>query len=292
MVSFRPKLPPWIRVKTGVGQARNEVNEIVESLKLHTVCQSAKCPNLAECWHGKTATFMIMGNHCTRNCKFCAVHPIESFEPLDPNEPQNVADAALKMGLKFVVVTSVTRDDLPDGGAHHFAQTIQAIRNTIPGVKVEVLTPDFQQQKDLIQIVADAKPDVFNHNIESVRRVTPLVRNKATYEGSLQTLKMFAEIAPQIPVKSGIMVGLGETDEEVEETLRDMFNAGVRYLTIGQYLPPSAKHWPLDRYVEPSTFDHWRDLAIEIGFTQVASGPMVRSSYHAHKLAGETDCHE
>lgn len=291
MVTFRPKLPPWIRVKTGVGQARAEVDDIVASLKLHTVCQSARCPNLAECWHGKTATFMILGNNCTRNCKFCAVQPARNFEPPDPEEPQHVAEAAEKMGLKFVVVTSVTRDDLPDQGAGHFAETIRAIRAKIPEAKVEVLTPDFQQRRDLLQIVAEAKPDVFNHNVETVRRMTPLVRNKATYEGSLKSLHIFSELAPEIPLKSGIMVGLGETDNEVEETLHDMYHAGVRYLTIGQYLPPSAQHWKLERYVTPETFDAWRDLAIEIGFTQVASGPLVRSSYHAHKLAGENDCH-
>lgn len=281
----RPRLPEWIRVKTRAGVNREEVAGIVTGLKLHTVCQSAKCPNLAECWHSRTATFMICGNACTRNCRFCGVDHELKPTPLDPEEPRNLAEAAAKLGLRFAVVTSVTRDDLPDGGATHFAETIKALRESVPEIKVEVLTPDFLGDETALRIVAEARPDVFNHNIETVERLSPLVRYKATYRQSLAVLKRMSELVPEMPVKSGLMVGLGETDAEVSQTLRDLFDHGVRVLTIGQYLPPSANHWQLDRYVEPAIFDQWRDEALALGFTGVASGPLVRSSYHAHRLA-------
>lgn len=281
----RPKLPPWIRVKTHAGCNREAVNDIVSGLELHTVCQSAKCPNLAECWHGKTATFMILGNACTRNCRFCNVgHHILPGAP-DSDEPQKVAEAAARLGLRFAVITSVTRDDLPDGGAQHFADTIHALRSRISGIKVEVLTPDFQHDERSLRIIADARPDVFNHNLETVERLTPLIRDRATYRNSLSVLKRMSELMPETPIKSGIMVGLGETDAEVLQTFQDMYTAGVRRLTVGQYLPPSASHWTLDRYVDPSVFEQWRKDAEAMGFTGVASGPLVRSSYHAHRLA-------
>lgn len=271
-------------MKTHAGINRESVNAIVDGLDLHTVCRSAKCPNLAECWHNKTATFMILGNACTRNCRFCAVDHVLSPLPPDPEEPYKVAEAAAAMELHYVVVTSVTRDDLPDGGSTHFAETITALRQMIPEVKVEVLTPDFQNDETALQIIAEAMPDVFNHNIETVERMTPLIRYKATYRGSLAVLKRMSELAPKIPIKSGMMVGLGETDEEVVQTLHDLYNHGVRILTLGQYLPPSASHWTLDRYVEPVQFDLWRDFALEMGFSSVAAGPLVRSSYHAARL--------
>lgn len=283
-VKNRPPLPAWLRVKTNVGSERKNISQLLDAHALNTVCKSAKCPNLAECWHGKIATFMILGNACTRNCKFCAVNHSATPEPLNVDEPQKVADAAKDMGLKFVVVTSVTRDDLHDEGAGAFAQTIQAIKTTIPSSKVEVLTPDFNVNESLLRIVLDASPDVFNHNIETVERITPLVRYRATYQNSLKVLRFASENYPHLWVKSGLMVGLGETNDEIIQTIKDLFVAGCRILTIGQYLPPTAEAYVLDRYVEPAQFDLWKKFALDLGFTSVASGPLVRSSYQAHKL--------
>lgn len=284
-VRTRPKLPPWIRVKISCGEGRNEVTDILKENRLNTVCQSAHCPNLAECWHHKTATFMIMGNECTRNCKFCAVNHDKKPVPLETDEPKRVADAAKKMGLKYVVVTSVTRDDLPDGGASHFAEVIRELRNAIPDVKVEVLTPDFNNDREAIKTVLDAKPTVFNHNMETVKRLAGEIRNKATYQRSLDVLKTAVELSNgTIPVKSGLMVGLGETDDEVVETIRELRSIGVEILTVGQYLPPTNEHWPLERYVEPDTFKKWEKMARELGFSFVACAPLVRSSYSAAEL--------
>ncbi len=281
----RGKLPPWIRIRVNCGGAREEVNSILSSLKLNTVCSSAKCPNLSECWHHRTATFMIMGNECTRNCRFCAVEHGSHPAPLDAGEPQRVAEAAAKMELKFVVVTSVTRDDLPDGGAGHFAETITALRRELPGAGIEVLTPDFNGNKADLETVLAAGPTIFNHNVETVERLSNDIRSKATYRRSLEFLAMAAANNLGIPVKSGLMVGLGETDDEVIKTLHDLRNAGVSILTVGQYLPPSPFHWPLDRYVEPEKFAEWGDYARGIGFGSVASAPLVRSSYRAGELA-------
>jgi lipoyl synthase len=280
----RPKLPPWIRVRVGCGNGREEVNSILQGLRLNTVCAGAQCPNLNECWHRGTATFMILGESCTRNCRFCAVpHNPDPAAP-EADEPQRLATAAAEMKLSYVVVTSVTRDDLPDGGASQFAEVIRELHKAVPEAGVEVLTPDFSADMTAIQMVLDAKPTVFNHNLETVRRLSGKIRSKATYDRSLQVLKMVAESGSGIPVKSGLMVGLGETDDEVLETIRDLRAAGVSILTIGQYLPPSDTHCPLDRYVEPETFSAWGDYAKEIGFKFVASAPMVRSSYNAGEL--------
>ncbi len=281
----RAKLPPWIRIRVNCGGAREEVDSILSGLKLNTVCASAKCPNLSECWHHRTATFMIMGNECTRNCKFCAVEHGAKPLPLDPDEPRRVADAAAKMNLKFVVVTSVTRDDLPDGGAAHFAATIRALREKLPGAGIEVLTPDFNGNREHLNLVLAARPTIFNHNVETVERLSDSIRSKATYRRTLEVLRMAAEDGDGIPVKSGLMVGLGETDDEVRQTLRDLYEAGVRVLTVGQYLPPSGEHWQLARYVEPALFEEWGRYARELGFTSVASAPLVRSSYRAGELA-------
>ncbi|MBE6366367.1 MAG: lipoyl synthase [Lentisphaerae bacterium] len=281
------KRPDWLRIRVAPGDEREKVRALMSRLKLHTVCASAQCPNLCECFHHSTATYLIMGNCCTRNCKFCAV-PHGKPEPLDPGEPERVAEASAELGLKFVVVTCVTRDDLPDGGASHFAATIHALKNRIPGVKVEVLTSDLHARREHIKIVLDAEPDVFNHNIETVERLSASIRSVATYRRTLEVLKIASELSGgKIPVKSGLMVGLGESDEEVEQTLRDLREAGVNIVTIGQYLPPSNTHWPLQRYVTPEKFDEWAEYARQLGFDQVASAPLVRSSYRAGELCGK-----
>ncbi|NOY75025.1 MAG: lipoyl synthase [Kiritimatiellaeota bacterium] len=279
----RPKLPPWIRVRVGTGTGRGEVAAILKELNLHTVCGSAECPNLDECWRGRTATFMILGDHCTRNCAFCAVPHAPAPPPPDPAEPASLAEAVARLGLKYVVVTSVTRDDLPDGGSAQFAEVIRKIRGRSETIKVEVLTPDYLG--DDLKRVLDAGPVVFNHNIETVERLSKKIRVQADYRHSLRVLAEAAEAADDsTAVKSGIMVGLGETNEEVETTIREIRGTGAAILTVGQYLPPSNSHWPLDRYVEPAKFAEWRDMALSIGFERVASAPLVRSSYHADEL--------
>lgn len=281
----RPKLPPWIRVRVGTGEGRKEVASILKELNLNTVCGSAECPNLAECWQKRTATFMILGNECTRDCRFCAVKHNSSPTPLNPNEPANIAEAVRRMNLKYVVITSVTRDDLADGGAKQFADTVCEIRKVDSKIQIEVLTPDYLGNS--LQTVLKAQPTVFNHNIETVERLSREIRIKANYNRSLQTLTEAVKLSQgKIIVKSGLMVGMGETDEEVEQTICDIRKTGTSFLTIGQYLPPSGKHWALERYVEPETFDYWRKFALEQGFAKVASGPLVRSSYHAEELHG------
>ena len=281
------KFPPWIRVKVSCGSERGEVARILDGLKLNTVCAGAQCPNLNECWHRRTATFMIMGGQCTRNCRFCAVSHQAAPPPLEADEPARVAEAAMRLQLKYVVITSVTRDDLPDGGAAHFAAVIRTLRAAMPEAGIEVLTPDFNADEHAIATVLEAGPTVFNHNIETVERLAGEIRSRATYRRSLQVLQTAAALsAGRIPVKSGLMVGLGETDDEVEQTIRDLYAAGVRILTIGQYLPPSPEHWPLARYAEPEKFTAWGEFARQIGFDFVASAPMVRSSYNAGELVG------
>ena len=275
-----PRKPAWLkrRLPTGDGYAR--VRELIEAGRLHTVCQEAKCPNIWECFSHRTATFLIMGERCTRNCRFCSVHSGVP-EPLDPGEPGRVAEAAAEMELKYVVVTSVTRDDLPDGGAAHFAATIRAVRGRIPGAEIEVLIPDLQGDRAALRTVLDARPDVLNHNIETVPRLYPHVRPQADYRRSLELLRAAGEIAPSIPTKSGLMLGLGETPAEVQQTLQDLRAHGCRLLTLGQYLQPSQEHLPVAAYVPPEEFERWRTVALELGFTHVASAPFVRSSYHA-----------
>jgi len=272
--------PAWLkrRLPTGEGYAR--VRELIESGRLHTVCQEARCPNIWECFSHRTATFLIMGERCTRNCRFCSVHS-GTPEALDPGEPGRVAAAAAEMGLKYVVVTSVTRDDLSDGGAAHFAATIRAIRERIPGAEIEVLIPDLQGDPAALRTVLDARPDVLNHNIETVPRLYPQVRPQADYRRSLELLRAAGAIAPSIPTKSGLMLGLGEEPEEVRQTLQDLRTHGCRFLTLGQYLQPSPEHLPVAAYVPPEEFERWRAAALAMGFTHVASAPFVRSSYHA-----------
>lgn len=277
------RLPQWMRRPISTDEKYPDVQKLLSSLRLNTVCASAKCPNRHECWNRGTATVMILGNVCTRNCRFCNVETGRP-EPVDPGEPARVAEAARRMGLRHVVITSVTRDDLPDGGASAFAETIRVLRSTLPGISVEVLTPDFLEHLDL---VLDARPDVFNHNLETVRRLQPSIRPQAGYERSLAVLRKAAQRGT-VQVKSGLMLGLGETDSELLDCLRDLLDAGVRLLTLGQYLAPTRDHHPVERYVSPEQFDRLAGQARAMGFAGVAAGPLVRSSYRADELAART----
>lgn len=270
--------PEWLKIKLHDGEGYAEVAHIVEQHGLHTICSSGKCPNKAECWSRKTATFMILGDICTRGCKFCAT-PTGRPLPIDPNEPQKVAESIRLMGLKHAVITSVDRDDLPDAGAEHWSRVIEAVKATNPDTTIEVLLPDFDGKEELMDIVIAAKPHILGHNLETIRRITPLVRSKAKYDTSLKTLAYFA--ASGIPTKSGLMVGLGESHEEVVEALGDLRKAGVEIVTLGQYLRPTAKHYPVDKYVTPEEFDQFKKEGLEMGFKYVASAPLVRSSYLA-----------
>ncbi len=270
--------PEWLKIKLHDGEGYAEVAHIVERHGLHTICSSGKCPNKAECWSRKTATFMILGDICTRGCKFCAT-PTGKPLPIDPNEPQKVAESIRLMGLKHAVITSVDRDDLPDAGAEHWSRVIEAVKATNPDTTIEVLLPDFDGKEELMDIVIAAKPHILGHNLETIRRITPLVRSKAKYDTSLKTLAYFA--ASGIPTKSGLMVGLGESHEEVLEALADLRKAGVEIVTLGQYLRPTAKHYPVDKYVTPEEFDQFKKEGLEMGFKYVASAPLVRSSYLA-----------
>jgi lipoic acid synthetase len=272
--------PDWLKRRLPAGEAFNHVRELIEKSRLHTVCQEAKCPNIWECYSHQTATFLIMGDRCTRNCGFCSVLPGRP-QPLDPQEPARVAEAVAAMGLRYVVVTSVTRDDLADGGAGHFAATIREIRRQIPEAKIEVLIPDFQGDPAALETVLDARPDVLNHNIETVPRLYPQVRPQADYRRSLELLRRSRDFDPSLPTKSGLMLGLGEEPGEVRQTLRDLRCAGCRILTLGQYLQPSPQHLPVQTFVPPEDFDGWRRTALSLGFSEVASAPFVRSSYHA-----------
>jgi lipoic acid synthetase len=251
--------------------------------RLHTVCQEARCPNLWECFSRHTATFLIMGSHCTRNCRFCAVDHGPS-EPPDPGEPERVAEAVQSMGLGYVVITSVTRDDLPDGGAVFFVETIKEICKKVPNVPVEVLIPDFQGNDYALRTVLEARPNVLNHNIETVPRLYPSVRPDAVYRRSLELLKRVQKYDPAILTKSGLMLGLGESSEEIRTTLQDLLDANCSILTLGQYLQPTKEHLPVERFIHPDEFDDWRKTALEMGFSEVASGPFVRSSYNAKEL--------
>lgn len=251
---------------------------------LHTVCESARCPNLPECWSKKIATFMILGDTCTRSCGFCAIKVGKGLD-VDPFEPLNVAKVATDLGLKHVVVTSVARDDLKDEGAGQFARTIQALRKANPKLIVEVLTPDFKAKEELLKIVVDARPDIFNHNIETIKRLHTIVRPQAKYERTLKVLQRVKEMDPTIYTKSGIMLGLGETREEVIETLQDLRAVGVDAVTIGQYLRPTMKHLPVHSYIHPDEFKEYEKIGEELGFIFVASGPFIRSSYNAIALS-------
>jgi lipoic acid synthetase len=253
------------------------------SSRLHTVCQEARCPNLGECFSQGTATFLILGDRCTRNCRFCAIGHGPSGPP-DPEEPARVAEAVKAMGLQYVVITSVTRDDLPDGGAALFAETIRTVRKKRSEAKVEVLIPDFQGNVEALRTVVEARPDVLNHNVETVPRLYPSVRPGAVYERSIDLLSQVRVLDLSMPTKSGLMLGLGESADEVRETLQDLVDAGCRILTLGQYLQPSKEHLPVARFVPPEEFDAWKETALQMGFAEVASGPFVRSSYHAKEL--------
>jgi len=280
---FSPK-PEWLRVSANSGEANSAVMQMIQSLHLHTVCEEAACPNCGECFGQRTAAFMILGRNCTRNCTFCCVSKGVPTIP-DPLEPKHVAEAIAQLALQYAVITSVTRDDLPDGGADHFARVITAIRET-PGENsplIEVLIPDFQGNEKVLQTVVDANPDVINHNIETVLRLYPTVRPQADYKRSLNLLLQVKRMAPSRLTKSGIMVGLGETSEEVLAVFKDLHLHGCDILTIGQYLAPSPRHHKVVEYVTPALFDWYRDQAYLAGFNYVASGPLVRSSYHAEK---------
>ena len=318
-ITHRPRLPDWMKVPYRGAPVRDEVRKLLLDLKLNTVCESARCPNQCDCWARGTATFLIMGNCCTRNCRFCAVNH-GAPETLETDEPARVAEAVKALGIKFAVITSVTRDDLPDGGAAHFAATIHAVRGAVPGVGVEVLTPDFGGREADIATVLAARPDVFNHNLETCRRLTSAVRSGAEYARSLHVLATAARLVRErftahasmvkklaieesrtnstattahnhtvtLPkttlIKSGFMLGMGETEAEIREILGDLHAAGVQVLTIGQYLPPSAAHWPLDRYVTPEEFDRWgKSAREEFSFTEVVSHPLARSSFLAEQ---------
>jgi len=277
--------PPWLRVRLRLTPEFEQVREIVTRQQLHTVCSSAACPNLGECWSRGTATFMIGGNLCTRRCGFCDVATGRP-QALDPHEPRRVAEAVESLGLRFAVVTCVARDDLPDGGAGQMARTVRAIRERCPSTGIEVLISDYKGVDADLVTVLDAEPDVLNHNLETVERLTRRVRMAARYERSLSVLRRAGELRPEIPTKSGLMLGLGETPLEVEVALSDLRAAGVTLLTLGQYLQPSATHLPVDRWVTPEEFDDWATRARVLGFREVASGPLVRSSYRAELLAG------
>jgi lipoic acid synthetase len=314
------RLPQWMRRPIATDEKYPDVSKLLESLQLNTVCASAKCPNRHECWNRGTATVMILGNTCTRNCRFCNVNTGQP-EAVDPDEPARVAEAAQRLNLRHVVITSVTRDDLPDGGAGAFAATIRAVKAAVPNASVEVLTPDFVEH---LALVLEAGPDVFNHNLETVERLQATVRPQASYEKSLATLRKAASWTcrtglsgtpdslcsdgnethaleykkhvlqekeslshPKILVKSGLMLGLGETDEEIFQCLDDLYRAGVRLLTLGQYLAPTRAHHPVERFISPEHFEALAERARAIGFTGVAAGPLVRSSYRADQLAGE-----
>jgi len=281
LVSIAPKTerPAWLRAPAPVGQNYRELKELIERLRLHTVCESAACPNVGECWNQRTATFMILGNVCTRRCGFCAVQKGAPL-PVDYDEPNRVAEAVEAMGLEFAVITSVNRDDREDGGAELFARVIRAIRERVPGCGVEVLIPDFQGSHTAVETVMEAAPDVLNHNTETVPRLYRQVRLGARYERSLAHAK---RVSPATPTKSGLMLGLGETAEEVLAVMRDLRAHHVDILTLGQYLRPSPKHLPIVRYVPPVEFDEFRQAGYEMGFGHVEAGPLVRSSYHARK---------
>ncbi|NTU71704.1 MAG: lipoyl synthase [Coriobacteriia bacterium] len=280
------RLPEWLRrpiARTGTFAA---VDGMLEELSLNTVCQSAKCPNRGECFSSGTATFLIMGDACTRGCRFCAVET-RVPEPLDADEPARVAEAVSRLKLRHVVITSVTRDDVADGGAAHFVATIEAVRSAVPGIAVEVLTSDFAGDEASVDVVAAARPDVYNHNMETVPRLYAQVRPGAVYERSLRVLERVRETQSDVPTKSGVMLGLGETPDEVRDVMRDLLAHGVTMLTLGQYLRPSAAHLPVAEFVEPEVFAQLARDAYALGFSAVASAPFVRSSYHAHELADE-----
>lgn len=276
----RIKKPEWLRVKLPTGENYLKVRSLVDKHKLHTICESGNCPNMGECWGAGTATFMILGNICTRSCGFCAVATGRPL-PVDEGEPERVAESVKLMGVKHCVITSVDRDELKDGGSIIWARTINAIRKASPETTIETLIPDFKGERENIQRLIDVMPEIVSHNMETVRRLTRQVRIQARYDRSLEVLRILREGGCR--TKSGIMVGLGETREEVLETLDDLYRVGVEIITIGQYLQPTKKHLPVQEFVHPDTFAFYKQAALEKGFRYVESGPLVRSSYHAEK---------
>ncbi|HET6412069.1 MAG TPA: lipoyl synthase [Anaeromyxobacter sp.] len=283
-IPIRAKKPGWLRVDLPGGPRYQHVRETLEGLRLHTVCAEAHCPNVGECWGGGTATVMLMGDVCTRGCRFCNVKTASRPPPLDPDEPRHLAEAIAKLELDYIVVTSVDRDDLPDGGAGHFAEAIRLLKE-IPGLLVEVLTPDFRGDPEAVRTVGRASPDVFANNIETVRRLTPVVRDaRAGYDQTLEVLARMHREFPGVVTKSSIMMGLGESETEVLETMGDLRALSVEILTLGQYLRPSAWHLPVQEWISPERFAAYREQGLALGFRYVAAGPLVRSSYRAGEL--------
>jgi len=283
------KKPSWIKVRLPSDPVFWSTKALVSDLKLHTVCEEAQCPNRWECWSQGTATFMIAGDRCTRACGFCAVKTAKPFA-LEADEPARVAEATKRMKLKHVVITAVARDDVADGGAQHFAETILAVREVNPGIVIEILVPDFNGKDDALKVVMDVRPEIFNHNLETVERLTPLVRSRAKYTRSLDVLKAAKTMGGErVATKSGIMLGLGETEAEIFQVMDDLREHGVTVLTMGQYLRPSTKHLPVVDYIRPEKFDEYKTVAVGKGFRHVASGPLVRSSYHAADFKPELD---
>ena len=272
--------PEWLKIKLGSDVTYDETRAVLQKHCLHTICTSGRCPNQGECWSRGTATFMIGGAVCTRACKFCNTETGRPL-PLDPEEPRHVAESVRALGLKHAVVTSVDRDDLPDKGSAHWVETIRQIRELCPGVTIEVLIPDFDGQAELIAPILQERPEVVAHNMETVRRLTPVVRSRATYDCSLSVLAQIAEAG--LPAKTGLMLGLGETQEEILETMDDLRQVDCSILTLGQYLQPTRRHYPVQEYVHPDRFAELRDIALDKGFRHVESGPLVRSSYHAER---------
>lgn len=279
------RIPPWLRVKLPSGKGFACTSTLLRDLDLNTVCQSARCPNTWECFSRSVATFLILGSECTRNCAFCNINPGTQQEP-DADEPRRVAEGAARLGLKHVVITSVTRDDLPDGGAEHFAKTIRLVKEQLPACTVEVLIPDFRGDEAALETVLAAGPDVLNHNVETVPRLYAAIRPQADYAQSLELLRRVAGHSSGIPAKSGLMVGLGETDEELQAVIRDMHGVGCTMITIGQYMRPSRNHPPVQRYMPPEDFDALAEYGRGIGVPKMFCAPLVRSSYHAAELAG------
>jgi lipoyl synthase len=274
--------PDWLKVKIGGGETYQQVKSLLRTSKLHTICEEAKCPNIAECFGSGTAVFLILGDTCTRSCQYCAVNH-GTPHPVNPDEPRDIAESVKTLGLQYVVVTSVTRDDLSDGGAGVFSKTIKEIRHENPDVHIEVLIPDFNGQRAALQEVVKAAPDVINHNIEVVEELFPTIRPQGHYRRSLSVLQTIKTMDSAMKTKSGLMIGLGETREQILTTMNDLRKADVDFLTIGQYLQPTKQHEEIQKYYTPEEFKEFKDIALNLGFTHVESGPLVRSSYHAEK---------
>jgi lipoyl synthase len=281
----RRQRPEWLKARAPSGENYRDVFRLMREKGLNTVCEEARCPNIGECWNHRTATFLLLGDTCTRGCRYCAIGKGKP-KPIDEDEPQRVADSVAHLQLKFAVLTAVNRDDQPDGGAHIFARTIELIRAQVPECKIEVLIPDFDGNWEALQMVIDAEPDVLNHNIETVPRLFRRFRPRARFDQSIELLRRARDARPKLVTKSGMMVGAGETNAEVVEVLERLRSADVNVVTLGQYLSPDASYWPIDRYVTPAEFAEFRRTAVTLGFRHVESGPMVRSSYNAHQHVG------